>query len=366
MFVLIQNRGCIARPKVNGRPLLYSEQLKQRIADRAVQDKMDKGIFVTIQTLKEDHPDLFRAKGKRKGKPVTVEDLMAESTILRILKTRASDVPGGKPWVWKAAVRNKGYRANMNIRDRLNFANILLGPQFEFFTADFGGESVLYMDPVRFIIYKSKMRIEVLRRDPRVKRFMSKDQPYLNQNLPASNYGQQAHTGETIQYYMVLLARGKLAYIQMDPEFTENGPSVCNWAGENLKKEVSRLVSNNHNYPRKILCDKGRCWTASFWDAVKANGDFECVFDTARDKQPGWSPDILPHETAIAQTSNLLKSKRSFMAKGSKAETRQDLDKRVQSAVAHVNQHYRLKDLCRSFRRRMQELHDCGGTHLKY
>jgi len=116
---------------------------------------------------------------------------------------------------------------------------------------------------------------------------MSDGSKRLPANLPGTIYSKQKHRGELTQYFMNVMTRGRCRYVPLPDDFRENGANVTKWAKEHLYDVVTQMVADKHDYPKKLVTDKGRAWTNEFWTTAFAYGGFQSAFEGDEHRRPG-------------------------------------------------------------------------------
>ena len=81
--------------------------------------------------------------------------------------------------------------------------------------------------------------------------------------------------------------------------------------------------------------------------------------------QPAALADVFPHETAIGWFKKLIRPNQEYGC----AEHNEGIGsfkRRAGQACAHIIREYSVMDLCKSYPRRIQQVHDKGGDRLKH
>ena len=74
---------------------------------------------------------------------------------------------------------------------------------------------------------------------------------------------------------MFVLTRGKAAFVQMPPEFKEDGDCLTEFARDGLKQAVESLCVDQPDLPTKIICDKGIRTQPDFYFQISFGYKFE-------------------------------------------------------------------------------------------
>ena len=131
-------------------------------------------------------------------------------------------------------------------------------------------------------------------------------------------------------------------------------------------------LTQNKTLPKVIVTDRGPglyqaasgTIVAAYKEALSENGFKPFAGDEAK-WQPPDVPDVLLHETVVAWVRAFFK-KHPFKTVSNVRDNQKVFAKLLKQCEAHINAHYEVTALCKSFPRRIAELIAAKGDRLRY
>ena len=356
------------KTNVGGRPPVLTLGKRKRLAASA-QALKKRGVEPCYDALVAQCPALTL-------NPQTQVPL-SRQRVNQVLTRDCYDDGAAKPWQFMYGARRRPLSAAAQA-ERLAWARRLLRGDED---AAWMYRNVVWVDFCSKVIPGSERRAldqEAAGRNKR-KRLMSPDAATRSANLGGSDTAvKQASFGDVRVWYFVAMTRGVLgvtcfANARAFPGETQRGAYL---AIKELPKLLGRMLGRSAVKPKVVFSDRGPGFynprygvITSDYDAALRSFGFEPWAGThalqGPRRQPGDVADILLHETAISWLKQRL-AKSDALVKRAWQETPAQFAERLAAAAGDVNATCSVEDLCRSWRKRLQELVQNRGDRLRH
>ena len=344
-----------------GRPPIYPEEVKKQIAKEAMKLKKDWNRAPDSRELRRCIPDLV-------ANPTT-KNLMSSGTILKILKEYAYDEDAKLPWKVSAPLKIQFVPpAQMQLRH--DFCDMMTSDiRYRHINEQWAATNVVYCDPVSDLCPQNPNRLAGLKKGiPRGQMLMSPDRKGDPINLAGVAHKKQKHTGDIKPWYMCVMTQGRFTLDPLPEDFHNNAHHCSKWVKERLDDVVSDMHYDNtftSTFPRHVYVDKGPAHSKQFRQAVRDAG-FQMLIkeEDWRNDLVGFSPDLVPHETAMAWIKRLSDYHQDFCVRG--FETLAQHQARWRTIQDHINLSYKLRSLCGCLRRRWELCKEMLGNRLRH
>lgn len=301
-------------------------------------------------------------------------EYLSERSIQRIMGEHCYDNVPTKPWKHQNGLSRTAISEGMLEKRKLFAEEVLeLGKSGNWY-----GRHVVYFDPCSTILPGSKKKADLLAhsaKNKKGKRWVSDDAKEMSRNLQGSSYAKQCSFGDRRARWWAVLSRGKFGVL-VQPESSWTKDDLV-WFVDALENLLVEWFGDNA-LPRVLMSDRGMPMYSTSGHTSKAYRDilgrtdfrpFTSLGGNEDNINGQWQPaaiaDILPHETAISWFKALIRPNGTYGCLKHN-ETLSSFRRRVEKACEHINTEYQVKDLCCSFPRRCQEVHDKGGDRLKH
>ena len=291
-------------------------------------------------------------------------------TITKVFKTMCYDVMPAKPWAFSSPYQ-KTALPNALIDQRLAWAKEIqrLGKSPIWYL-----NNCIWMDPCNTVIPAAKRTVfdQQQKAMGRHKRWISSDARQYSRNLKAAAYaGKQKQWADKRMWWFVILTRGRVFLKMMPTDWEQTGYGMAEFVDE-LPALLEGGLTQNKTLPKVIVTDRGPglyqaasgTIVAAYKEALSENGFKPFAGDEAK-WQPPDVPDVLLHETVVAWVRAFFK-KHPFKTVSNVRDNQKVFAKLLKQCEAHINAHYEVTALCKSFPRRIAELIAARGDRLMY
>ena len=232
----------------------------------------------------------------------------------------------------------------------------------------------LWIDPCYNILTTNKRQAFNLElaRFGKGKRWGSEDNRHYSRNLRSSPYGdKQCQFGDRKVWWFVVLTRGRVHFEVMGHGWQQTGKGMREFV-EKLPSILEDLFNDGDALPRVVVSDRGPGFyqgstghiVKEYAAALQETG-FRPFAGADASSQPPDIADVLLHET-VAAWVRLYMKKYPFSRSGSLDAQETRLRGLLVECAEHINENYKVDELCRSFPARLEELVAKGGERLKH
>ena len=347
--------------KKRGPKTKFCKAKKQAIANSAMALKRS-GLEPTVATVTARCPHAAT-------NPATKVAFTAP-TIAKVFKTMCCDVKPEEPWACQSPFQKTALPQPL-IDQRLAWAKEIqkLGKSPTWYM-----NNCIWMDPCNTVIPAAKRTVfdQQQKAMGRHKRWISKDARHYSRNLKAAAYaGKQKQWADKRMWWFVVLTRGHVFLKPMPSDWEQTGHGMAEFV-EELPTLLKGGLDESKKLPKVIVTDRGPglyqaasgTIVAAYKEALSDNGFKPFAGDEAK-WQPPDVPDVLLHETVVAWVRAFFK-KHPFKIVPNVRDNQKLFAKLLKQCEAHINAHYDVAALCKSFPRRIAELIAAKGDRLRY
>ena len=202
------------------------------------------------------------------------------------------------------------------------------------------------------------------------KRWISPDKRYSSRNMRATPFaGKQKRRDDRKVWWFTVLARGVTHFEVMGSDWSQDGAGQAKFV-ESLEAILRKMVGAGVHIPRVACTDRGPglfsrngYFIREYKDALSHHGFRAYVGDKDGTAQPGDLAECWPHERIAAWAKNWL-GKHPMSTASSLDRMEEQVSQRLAQCAKHINENYNVESVCRSWRKRMDELRAAKGERL--
>lgn len=292
--------------------------------------------------------------------------------ILEVFRTMCYDEDPEDPWCHEVPLSKTALSPDMEAL-RLTWGKTLKDMDY---TAGWFSQHVIWTDPCSTIVPRNARQAfdQEQSRKGKGKRWISKSSKVQSKNQRAPPYtGKQCQYGDKRMWWFIVLSRGVVRLVLMgdNNEWTQNGDGMATFV-DRLPAVLDDMFGADTAKPRVIFSDRGPGFyqtsqgiiTNRYKDALSRHGFRTWAGDDAK-WQPPDVPDVLLHETVAAWVRKYFRAHPWKFGKCQETNVAR-FRRTLKACEEYINAAYKVRDLCYSFPRRIQELIDAEGKRLKY